>query len=439
MRCVLLEAGKDLNRQTYPRNELDANAWLYWGGGIELNQDASIALLRPKVVGGGSVVNQALMDRFDDLAFEAWRETSGVPSMTRKELDPWYDEAARQICIRPVPEEYRNGNAEIFRRGFEINGYRWAPLERAFRDCRFQDGNCCIECLWGCRIESKQSTPVTVLRRARRAGLELAAEFEAKRITERDGEVQVAGVDAGGRSTTYRGKNLILAAGAIGNSKLLLASDYAARLPALGRNFFTHPQFMLLGVYDEPVNGHRGPLQSYKSDDPHFRRNGFKLENVFAPPVAIAMLLPGSGAQHQARMKRITRLACIEVAVRDTKPGRIRLGRRGRVRIDKGLNDEDRKRRDLGREAVRNIFLSTGAKEIIEGNISIGLHLMGGCGLGSDPSRSVVSPDFRLHGSKNVYAADSSIFPNAPGINPSFTIMALSLKAAQQILEDAGA
>ena len=37
----------------------------------------------------------------------------------------------------------------------------------------------------------------------------------------------------------------------------------------------------------------------------------------------------------------------------------------------------------------------------------------------------------------NCYAADSSTFPNAPGINPSFTIMALASKAAEQILQDA--
>ncbi|MEO8602411.1 MAG: GMC oxidoreductase [bacterium] len=64
---------------------------------------------------------------------------------------------------------------------------------------------------------------------------------------------------------------------------------------------------------------------------------------------------------------------------------------------------------------------------------------MGGCNLGVDPARSVTGPDFRLHGFSNVYAADSSIFPNAPGINPSFTIMALASKAAEKILTDARA
>ena len=56
--------------------------------------------------------------------------------------------------------------------------------------------------------------------------------------------------------------------------------------------------------------------------------------------------------------------------------------------------------------------------------------------MGVDTGRSVVDPEFHLHGFKNIYVADSSIFPNAPGINPSLTIMALSKKAAEGILRE---
>ena len=435
MKVVMLEAGRDFDRATYPRKEIDANSLLYWGGGIELTKDANIGLLRPKTVGGGSVVNQALLDRFDDDAFDSWRAASGVSFLSRAELDPWYDKVTTQIAVNTVPEQYANGNAAVFREGFAHNGYRCAPLVRAQRDCHFEDGNCCIECLMGCRIDSKQSMPVTVLRRARAAGLELVAEFEAKRVDHAADEVTVSGTTAGA-AASYRGKILVLAAGAIGNSRLLLASDFGRRLPALGHNFYTHPQYMNLGVYDRPVNAQRGPLQSYKSADPNFRRSGFKLENVFAPPVAIAMLVPGFGAAHLRRMKQITHFACIEVAVRDTNPGRIRINGRGQAVVEKRLNDEDKRRRDRGMQAIRNIFLSTGATDIIEGNVAIGLHLMGGCNLGVDPAASVTGPDFRLHGFNNVYAADSSVFPNAPGINPSFTIMALASKAGDQIVRD---
>jgi choline dehydrogenase-like flavoprotein len=45
----------------------------------------------------------------------------------------------------------------------------------------------------------------------------------------------------------------------------------------------------------------------------------------------------------------------------------------------------------------------------------------------------VVDPEFRVHGLPNLVAADSSVFPSAPGINPSFTIMALSQRAGQSM------
>ncbi len=437
MKCALLEAGRSFPSGQYPDNELDANALLYWGGGIELNKNASLGLLRPKGVGGGSIVNQALVDRFDDDAFDSWREASGVSYFNRAEMDPWYDAAAEQISIKTVPEEYANGNGKIFREGFEKNGYQYAPLERAHRDCRFEDGNCCIECLRGCPIDSKQSTAVTLIPKARAAGLDLVPEFEAIHVDPRKDLVTVIGRGGDGRESVYRGRRLVLAAGAIGNSRLLLMSGLEKQLPALGHNFYTHPQFMCLGLYDEPVNGHHGPLQSYRSADPTFRANGFKLENVFASPVAVAMLVPALGREHMQRMRAITHMGCVEVAVRDTNPGRITVSSSGKPIVDKTLNEEDRRRRDRGLEAIHNIFESTGATEIIKGNLAIGLHLMGGCNIGTDPTRSVATPDFHLHGFDNIHVADSSAFPNAPGINPSFTIMALSCRAADKIVQGA--
>jgi len=59
---------------------------------------------------------------------------------------------------------------------------------------------------------------------------------------------------------------------------------------------------------------------------------------------------------------------------------------------------------------------------------------VGGCPIGTGPDNSVVGPDFQIHGHPNLFAADSSIFPTAPGINPSFTIMALSLKATREMV-----
>lgn len=434
-KVLVLEAGSSFSRTTYPTKEIDSNSRLYWGGGLEFNTAANLALLRPKVVGGGSIMNQALLDRFDDNALDSWKAQSGIKYFNMEELATWYERAEKELAIQEIAPEWRNGNARIFAEGFKACGFTCAPLQRAQANCRFEEGNDCIECLSGCRIDSKQSMPVTTLRKALRGGCQLISDFEVKKIESRPDQQVVGGVWQG-REVSFSAKKIVMGAGAIGNTKLLLSNGFQKVLPALGSHFYTHPQYMVLALYDKEINSHKGALQSYKSYDPQFRLKGFKLENVFAPPVAISMLVPGYGKKHLNTMKQITQMACIEVAVRDTNPGHIKVDTKGKAHIFKELSEVDLERKNTGLKAINEIFQATGAREIIPGDIGIGLHLMGGCGIGEDSKRSVVSPDFTLHGNTKIVIADSSIFPNAPGINPSLTIMALSKKAAQQMIKE---
>jgi choline dehydrogenase-like flavoprotein len=432
---LLVEAGRHYARGQYPRREVDSNSQMYWGGGLELNTTADLVLLRPKVVGGGSVVNQALVDRFDDEALDSWAKVSGVGFLRRAELEPWYDRAEAEIAIETIPAERRNGNAKVFLAGCEANGFQTAPLRRAQSDCRNHEGNDCIECLSGCPLESKQSMPWTLLARAAATGkLTVLPECEVTRIAELPDRVEVEGVRVGGAPRTYTARQLVLAAGAIGNSRLLLRSGLRDRLPAAGTGLYVHPQYLNLAVYAHRVEPFKGAFQSLKSADPRFRAGGFKLENVFASPAGIAMLLRGTGVSHRELMEKLPYMACVEIAVRDTEPGRVEVDRKGTTSVQKTLNAEDRARRARGFEAIHKIFASTGARSVHDGQFGIGLHLMGGCALGVDPTRSVTGPDFRLHGLRRTFVCDSSLFPNAPGINPSLTVMALALRAAKEVL-----
>lgn len=433
LKCLMIEAGKHYNHHTYPHKEIDSNAQLYWGGGIEFTKNFDIGLIRPKVVGGGSIVNQALLDRFDDSAWDAFKNESGITYFNKNDMEPFYLEALNTLAVQEIPAEYRNKNAKVFIEGFEKNGFKYAPLLRAQKNCHYELGNDCIECLAGCRIDSKQSSAVTVIPRAMEKGMILKSEVEVEKITSLNDSVEVHTEDSFGRKRTFRSKYLTLAAGAIGNSKLLLMSGFADKIPSIGKNFYTHPQFMLLGLYKEKINSHKGPFQAMKSADPDFRLKSFKLENVFAPPVAIAMLLPGIAKKHSEVMKKITHLACIEVATRDKIPGEITVSSKGKVTVVKNIINEDLETRNRGYKAIHQIFKSTGALKIINGEIGIGLHLMGGCSMGTDPGKAVISPEFNLFGYKNIFCADSSVFPNAPGINPSLTIMALSKMALSKI------
>jgi choline dehydrogenase-like flavoprotein len=433
-KVLLLEAGKKFSKETYPDNEADASAQLYWGGGIEFSQDARMAFLRGRVVGGGSVINQALMDRFDDIALNDWKDESGIDFFTPEDMAPYYEKAESMIALHTFIAEERTRNAQLFVKGCEAMGYQWHFLRRAQGNCSAQKDNDCIACLYGCHRDSKQSTWVAYIRNAIELGLELLPETEVMKIEPTTDYTRIY-AHSSDSNIEIKARNLILSGGAFGTSQLLLRSGFKKGYPALGRYFSSHPQFMFFGIYDEVINAHKNMFQSVASKDPSFRKRGFKLENVFAGPASIAMLYTGYGSDHLDYMKHYTKMTCAEVAIRDENHGEIKVDKKGKLIINKSLTDQDVSRMEDGVGVLKQILAASGAKRVIESPLYFGLHLMGGCRMGTDPNASVVDPDFRIRDRQNIYVCDSSLFPNAPGINPALTIMALAHRLSNQLIE----
>ncbi|MHA2105563.1 MAG: GMC oxidoreductase [Candidatus Hodarchaeales archaeon] len=289
-------------------------------------------------------------------------------------------------------------------------------------------------CLGGCYRDSKQSVGVTFIPEARKNGLEVWTDFFVDKLDHNDDSVKITG-KKNSEVKEIIAKKCVLAGGSLGTTQLLFKSKFKEALPSLGEKFYCHPQIMNFAVFDEQINAHKGAFQTVKSDDIHMREKGYKLENVFASPIGIAMLYPEIGKKHQEWMRKYQYLMCMEVAVRDIGKGRLDVDKKGKLVIRKQLSKEDHKRAKEGMKTVKEIFEVLNAKEIYQSPLMFGLHLMGGCAIGVDPQTSVVNENYQVHNYPNLYIADSSIFPNAPGINPALTIMALSHKASQKAIE----
>lgn len=431
-RCILLEAGKRYTASTFPQNEAIYVAELFWNGGLDLDRRGALAFLRGRCLGGGSVVNQALMNRLDGEALGSWRDVSGIDFFAEDVLDPWYTRAENGLALQEVAESDRNRNALIFEEGHRKNGLAYCSLRRAQSDCATERGNDCMACLGGCHRGSKQDMLVTYIARGEQAGLKVVSEFLAQRLEYGSDSVTVYG-HRRNQVEGFSGRKAILACGALGTPQLLLNSGFGTRLSALGKCFTGHPQRMCFGIFEERIDAHRGAFQACGSNGPEFKSWRFKLENVFAPPGAVAMTAPMYGADLMRYMKQYRHLACIEVALRAETKGTLTTDRSGRLQIDYSLCDADKRRSAQGVDLVTDMLKATGAKAVVTSWMHFCLHLMGGCVIGTNGKDAVVNEQFQVYDHDNLYIADSSIFPNAPGINPALTVMALSHKLADAL------
>jgi len=102
---------------------------------------------------------------------------------------------------------------------------------------------------------------------------------------------------------------------------------------------------------------------------------------------------------------------------------------------------DDRTRRTLSRanEIQHAILAELGVEiEWTAGPDGTGpaAHHMGTTRMGTDPAESVVNPRLRTHDVSNLTVASSSVFPSAGSMNPTLTIAALALKAADHVGAD---
>lgn len=443
-KVLMIEAGSFLKAKDFPKPEIESSSQMFWGGGVELNHDARLGFLRAKCVGGTSIVNQALLDRFDDQVWEPWSQETGI-SFSSTAMDPHYSAVENSMSLQKIDEKYFGKNTQIFVKAFEKKGLGWTALRRGQKDCGLDSGNDCISCLGGCPRKSKQSTLVTAVEPAINKGLEVLANCEVQSLKDSGSQVLLKASLKNKETKQFqnmelKAKSVVLAGGSFGSTKILLQSGYKNKFSRLGEGIACHPQYMTYGLFEKegPIDAFKGAFQAVKSYDSNLRAKGLKFENVFAPPIATSMLMTGFGRKHQDQMLKYRYLASMEVAIRDEASGQISVDKNGKMTVKKSFSSSDQGKLDLGMKMISEMFQDMGAEKIIKCKQAFGLHLMGGCSIGVDSHKSIVNPDFQVHGSKNIFIADSSIFPSAPGLNPSLTVMALSHQAMPSILRGSG-
>jgi len=116
-----------------------------------------------------------------------------------------------------------------------------------------------------------------------------------------------------------------------------------------------------------------------------------------------------------------------------------------KIKLDWRLHDTDWHTAKTALNIAAQEFGRIGAGRVhvpLEGNtpdwpalITSSNHHMGGARMASSPNQGVVNSNCRVHSVANLYIAGSAVFPTSGYANPTLTIVALSLKLADHLLE----
>jgi cholesterol oxidase len=493
--CVL-ERGRRFGRADFPERPEQAGQ-LVWharanpGGLFDVRLTRDVVVVTAAGVGGGSLVYANVQLRAPAEVFEQPRWPDAI---TADELDPWYRKTEEALEPRTTPAQPVLRKVDAFAAAARHAGRsaERLPLAVHFGDPRAhpfsgapQEGcQNLARCDIGCPVHAKNTIDITYVARAEALGAEVFPLHAAQRIDPPDrngGRWRVGFERLGERgSGAVEAPMLVLAAGAIGSPRLLLANRrrLPALSPALGTCFSGNGD--ALGIaFDAQAEGVRnaqhdfGPVMTsglnYTADrrliladgglPPGFhgildvargvnvirgwRRWLVRLRDILAHAGWTDQALRPRELEsipQQARPQTPNRDALIFLMFgRDAADGRMRLTpllRRFDIRWSwagsaRLFADLERTAKELAEAADATLFYALDGGPLGK---FITVHPLGGCPMSDDPRTGIVDDAGRLYGYPGAVVLDGSIIPTALGVNPSKTIAAVAERGISRVL-----
>lgn len=459
---VVLEEGPYVRPEQFSQDSWTAIKMLYRDRGMRAMMGKSfIPTMQGRAIGGTTILNSGICFRIPDDALEDWADNYGVKGITREVLSPIYDKIEKLINVRETQPEVMGINNMLFKKGCDALGIISEPIRRNEIDC-----GGCGTCMLGCPDGSRQSTDRSLVPQAVELGARVYSSCKAVEImTSGRKATGVKGrfVTHDGRETSktmeVKCKALVLCAGTMDNPVVLHHTGLEGPSGWVGKNLLNHMGTGSLAVFDQEVRAWDGANQGYASR--HYREtDGFVLETVWAPPELFVLRMPGVGHKLKKYASRFADTACWGILLRCETRGQVKAPEKGwSPSISFSPVDADIEKARKGLKVAADIYFAAGAEYVITGVYgmpeiikdpretvlfldpkinarcinAIGNHPMGTCRMGEDPSSSVVNSTGRMHHMDNMYIADASIFPSAPGVNPQLTIMTIATHIARQI------
>lgn len=465
----------DVNKRRHPDDfpvQSNASQVLMWNG-----------------VGGSTNVYGAIWPRYRPSDFRKGDEHGLQPNwpISYEDLAPYYDAADRMIGTSGLPGDPAmpprgpsptgplpfTEAARVLAGAFDHLGWHWWPAEAAVISEDYDGRPACNGCgvCSGCPRGSMSKYSLSIWPKALAAGARLQIQARVLRIeTGRDG--RATGAVFRNRITgalEFQPARLVLLAGnGVGTPRLLLASDNLANSSdQVGRNLLHHTLTACEFWIDRKIDGHMGYVASMisrefaETDISRGFVNGFQFNcltsTTAAGEVAAGWLGDAKapwGRDHHKWFERHFGHSIGLFAIGDDLPhpdNRITLDQAARdadgvpvARLHYLPGENDRRMMAFQLDRLVEVAKAAGAYEyrlqdyLDEHGVyrTPAWHMIGTCRMGADPETSVVNKWHQSWDVPNLFIMDGSVLTTGGVVNPTPTISALALRAAEHIRDN---
>ncbi len=242
-------------------------------------------------------------------------------------------------------------------------------------------------------------------------------------------------------STTFEARTLLLAAGAINTSKIVLQShvDYHTSLPLLENPALQLP-LVLPGAFGQPLQTDAFGLVQlnliWDSTSYATRLQGSIMEITAPRRGEFFASLPYAARDNLALIRHLLPAMIVMQLFfpgSSQEPGTLQLQRNGRLTITGHPNTLDLKKLQFLLRYLRKLGAWSHPRLIVRVPTGHAVHYAGSLPMREAPARYQCDATGRLHGAQNVFIADSASFSDLPAKNMSFAMMANAMRIAHAV------
>jgi choline dehydrogenase-like flavoprotein len=329
-------------------------------------------------------------------------------------LEGEFKEAEKELQIAPVPKAHMGERTQRIMKAAEELGVTMHPMPK------FIDFNKCIGCglcVAGCPNGAKWS-PLQYLDEAKTKGVELLTGMVVEEVTHSGGKVTgVKGVGPDGKFE-ISADIVILAAGGIGTPIILQKSG----ISNAGGNFFAdlyvNTYGSIKGVTMQPELPMAAVMTAFHES------RGFLLSPHTLTYPSGDMFTYRPPMMKKMKIVKLNQTLGIMTKINDDCAGRVNID----GSIEKKATEDDQKKLDEGASISKEILIKAGCDpESIFSVSSAGAHPGGTAAIGK-----VVNTDLETE-IQGLFVSDASVLPEAPGLPPILTIIALSKRLGKKL------